>query len=96
MAVGVALPNLEGLRPTGSGIRPPRLWATTVFLLVVALAGTPALVGVGWGDRVGAAAGVPHATVAAVGVVATLAVAAALAVVSYRRALAAIANYTVE
>jgi hypothetical protein len=96
MAVGVALPNMEGLRPTGSGVRPPRLWATTVFLLVIALAGAPALVGVGWADRVAATAGVAPGVVAAVGVVLTLVAAGLLALASYRRALAAIAGYTVD
>jgi ABC-2 type transport system permease protein len=96
MAVGVALPNMEGLRPTGSGVRPPRMWATTAFLLVVVLVGTPALVGVGWGVRIAVATGTTSSIVAAVGVGVTLALSVLAAVLAYGRSIHAIADYTIE
>lgn len=96
MAVGVALPNLEGLRPTGSGIRPPRLWATTVFLATMGLVGAPALVGVGWAVPIARAAGTAPGAVLAGGVGTTVVAAGVAAAVAYRRAIAGIARYEVE
>lgn len=96
MAVGAAVPNMEGLRPSGSGIRPPNLWATTAFLFLMALVGTPALVGVGWAAPIATRAGLPPGAVAAAGVGGTLLLAGATSAVAYRRALTAIAGYTVE
>ncbi|PSQ17648.1 hypothetical protein BRD00_06810 [Halobacteriales archaeon QS_8_69_26] len=96
LGVGVAMPNLEGLRPSGSGIRPPKLWATTAFLLAMAVVGLPATVGVGWAGAVDAAGGPPATTVAAGGIGLTLVLAALASGMAYRQAMAAIAGYEME
>ncbi len=90
LVVGLAVPNVEGLRPTGSGLQPPKLLATTAFLLVMATLGAPALAGVGL-------AGDDPTLVGALAGVATTAVAALLVgVVAYRRALGAVTSYRIE
>lgn len=96
LGVGVAIPNLEGLRPTGTGIRPPKLWATTTFLLAMAAVGLPATVGIGWGGAIAAAGGPAGPVVAGTGAALTLAFAVVAGVVGYRRAMDAIAGYTVD
>jgi hypothetical protein len=72
------------------------MWATTAFLLVVVLVGTPALVGVGWGVRIAVATGTTSSIVAAVGVGVTLALSVLAAVLAYGRSIHAIADYTIE
>jgi hypothetical protein len=99
IAVGLALPNHDGLRATGAGgaVRPPRLWATTVFLFVQAALGLPAIVGLGWGQTVAAAAdGVSPTAVSLVGVSLTVVAATVVAGAAYRYAVSRVDGYTVE
>jgi hypothetical protein len=91
LAVGVVLPNLDGLRPTGAGIRPPRLLASSVFLAAVAVLGTPALVGVGWAPVL-AGSGSPVA-VAVAGLLLGTVLAAAVGGATYRWSVRRVAGY---
>lgn len=90
LVVGLAIPNVDGLRPTGSGLRPPKLLATTAFLLVMATLGSPALAGVGLAGEAPTLTG----ALAGVGVSATLAV--LVGALAYRRALRTVAGYQME
>lgn len=91
LVVGLAIPNVEGLRPTGSGLRPPKLLATTLFLLVMAVVGAPAFVGVGLGTT-----DEPTLRAALTGVAVTAGLALVVGGVAYRRAVAGTAGYRVE
>lgn len=91
LSVGLAVPNVEGLRPTGSGLRPPKLLATTLFLVVMAAVGAPAFVGVGLGG-----VGGPTLVSGLAGVAVTAVVALAVGGLAYRRALANTAGYRIE
>lgn len=94
--IGVALPNYDSLRATSeSGVRPPRLWATTVFLLTVVLLGAPALVGIGWGTVI-ATPGVSATTVVLVSTAASLLATVGVSALAYRRTLSALENYRVD
>jgi hypothetical protein len=95
--IGVALPNYDSLRATsGSGVRPPRLWATTVFLLAVVVLGMPALVGIGWGTVIATGTGVTTATVVLGSTAASLVATASVSALAYRRTLSAIENYRID
>ncbi len=90
LVVGLAVPNVDGLRPTGSGLQPPKLLATTAFLLVTALLGSPALAGAGVTGRS------PTLSGALAGVGVSAAVASLAGVVAYRRAVQSVAEYRIE
>lgn len=96
LGVGVVLPNLEGLRPSGSGIRPPEIWASTAFLSVMLVVGLPATVGVGWAGPLGDLAGAAPGTVAVGGIGLTLGLAALAAGLGYRHAAGTVADYTMD
>lgn len=96
LGIGVALPQFEGLTATrSSGIQSPRLEAVTAFLLATAAVGTPALVGVVGARELSAHVGVSGGVLAAAGVLCTVLVAVAAAVLSVRYALARIGGYDV-
>ncbi len=91
LVVGLALPNVEGLGPEGSGLRPPRLVATTALVLAMATLGGPAFVGLGVGP--GGGPTLPSA----LGGVATTAVVGVLAgAVAYRRAVRRVGTYRLD
>lgn len=97
MWIGVLLPNYESLRATSeSGVRPPRLWATTAFLLAMVLLGLPALIGVGWGPVLAEGAALPAPAFVVAGAGTTLLATAAVGAVAYRRTLSAIEEYRID
>lgn len=94
--IGTGLPNYDSLRATSeSGVRPPRLLATTAFLVVILVLGSPAVVGVGWGSVLAAGVGFPASIVGLVGVGITCLGTAMVSSLAYRRSLSAIAGYRI-
>lgn len=97
LGIGVALPQFDGVSPTGGGgLQTPRLEAVTVLVLTIVALGMPALAGLYGATGVAALVGVPSVAVVAGGVVTTALAAALAAWLSYRRALSAVAGYEFE
>lgn len=94
IAVGVALPQFEGLRPTASsGIQAPRLEAVTAYMVLLFVLVMPAMASGVWAWQTPTGLTGPHLDVIAAGFAVTALLTMTAGLVSYRYASTRIARY---
>jgi hypothetical protein len=97
LGIGIAMPERDGLSPTsGSTLRSPRLEATGVLFVVMALVGLPALIGPFWREELAAESGLGAPMVTVLAVTLTILSGTVVALTSYGYAAHRLDGYQID